>query len=105
MKYIYMLDTCQELLGGDGSDLLKIIKSIFTGVRIVAPILAVVLIAKDLIVASAAGKDDDMKKAQSNMIKRLIVLVVIMLLPTIVGTILALINLASGNSFNMCGIY
>ena len=98
---MFTLMTCEELLG---PELIDILKELFMILRIAAPILTVVLISKDIIVATAAGKEDDMKKAQKNMIKRLIILVVIMFLPTIVGVILGLISASGGGSYTTCGI-
>lgn len=92
------VDNCRkDLLGNEFADILD---ELFMIVRIVVPILMIVLIAKDFVVAVTAGKEDDMKKAQSTAIKRLIIGVIIFLLPTIVNVILGLIGLGVGT----CGI-
>jgi hypothetical protein len=100
---VFVLTTCQDLLGAEVVDFLKYA---FIGMRFAAPVLAIVLIAKDIITAAASGKEDDMKKAQKNMIKRLIILVVIMFLPTIIDIILGLISSASSgaNVYTRCGV-
>lgn len=98
---MFTLMTCEELLG---SELIDIIKTGFIALRIAAPILTVLLISKDIIVATAAGKEDDMKKAQKNMIKRLIILVVIMFIPTIVNIILGLYASSGGGTYTTCGL-
>jgi len=98
---MFTLMTCEQLIG---PELKQILKEAFSIIRIAAPILAVVLIGKDIVVAVASGKEDDMKKAQKNMIKRLIILVVIMFIPTIVNIILSLIASSGGQAYTNCGI-
>ena len=95
------VNSCEDLLG---SELIEKLKEIFIGLRIAAPILTVVLVSKDIVVAVGAGKEDDMKKAQKNMIKRLIILVAIMFLPTIVNVVLSLIASSGGDLYTTCGI-
>ena len=67
-------------------------KRLYKAIQISTPILVVILIMKDMIIAVTAGKADDMKKAQQNAIKRIIVGVIIFLVPYIVDYILYLIG-------------
>lgn len=79
---------CESVLGSLYEDL----RFVYKAIQISTPILVVILIMKDMIIAVTAGKADDMKKAQQNAIKRIIVGVIIFLVPYIVDYILYLIG-------------
>ena len=75
-------------------DTIDFLQKWVTIIRIVAPILTIALISKDIFTAAAAGKDDDMKKAQRTALIRIIVLVIIFFTPAVVSIIM---NLAFGS--------
>lgn len=81
-------DAVNNLLG---KDLVSILQDAFLAIKVVVPILIVVLIMKDMVVAVTSGKEDNMKKAQKAAITRLIIGVLVFLVPVIVNALLTLI--------------
>lgn len=73
-------DTCKKLLG---DELVKYIQSIFTVIKVLSIILAIVMAGLDLSKVISNNKEDLMKTI-NKWVKRLIILVLILLLPTII---------------------
>jgi hypothetical protein len=70
----------------------KITAPIWTAIRIIAPILAIVLGALDFLRATAASDEKEMKKATSNFVKRLIMLALLFLLTYLINFIVGLVS-------------
>ena len=68
-------------------------------IRVVAPIITIVLIAKDIFTAATAGKEEDMKKAQKAALIRIIILVIIFFAPTVVNIVVNMADLGNGCKF------
>ena len=94
-----------ELITGDPLDCqtlkdtntYKIIRSIFTWIQIIAPIMLVIFGVLDFSKAVLAGDADAMKKSQSAFIKRIIIVAAIILLPFIMDLLISLLDGALGN--------
>lgn len=74
-----------DMLGGEGSATIKIIKKLYGYFTWIIPILVVVLSILDFVKVVGAGDDKDFKKAQNNLAKRIIIGIVFFLVPLIVS--------------------
>lgn len=98
--------TCENLFGGDGGqELLGLIRTAFTLVKIAIPVLLIGLGTMDFAKAIFAGKEDEMKKAQDKFMKRIAIGIGVFLVPTILKLILTVANgIWSNISPDFCGI-
>lgn len=98
--------SCESLFEDESSkNLLKMIKTVITIIKVAIPILLIGLGIADFAKAVFAGKEDDMKKAQEKFIKRIIIAVCIFLIPSLLQFILNIANSIWGNiSVDLCGI-
>lgn len=81
-----------------GKDMVNILKDAFLAIKIVVPILIVVLIMKDMIVAVTSGDEKNMKKAQKTAVTRIIIGILVFLVPVVVNALLSLI-ISSGGGY------
>lgn len=90
--------TCEELLGGTDSKIVKFIQNAWTIVKVASIIITIVLGIIEFI--SATSKDKDvLMEIVNKTIKRLILVIIILLLPTVVdiiGNILGTDNILCG---------
>ena len=98
--------TCATLFSGkEGEDLLGLIKTAFTLVKIAIPILLIGFGTLDFAKAIFAGKEDEMKKAQDKFMKRIAIGIGVFLVPTLLKLILTVANgIWSNISPDFCGI-
>ncbi len=97
--------SCQELLGKDSSELVDLLKSIVTIIKISIPLILVSLGTLDFGKAILSSNEDLMKKSQQKFIQRVIIAVVIFLIPSILKALLTLASSIWGNiSADLCGI-
>lgn len=98
--------TCDTLFSGkEGQELLGLIKTAFTLVKISIPVLLIGFGTMDFAKAIFAGKEDEMKKAQDKFMKRIAIGIGVFLVPTILKLILTVANgIWSNISPDFCGI-
>lgn len=98
--------SCESLFEDESSkNLLKMVKTVITIIKIAIPILLTGLGITDFVKAVFSNKEDDMKKAQEKFIKRIIIAVCIFLVPSLLQLILKIANSIWGNiSVDLCGI-
>ena len=97
--------SCQELLGNDSSELIDLLKSIITIIKISVPLILISLGTLDFGKAVLSPDENLMKKSQQKFIKRIIIAVVIFLIPSILKALLTLASSIWGNiSADLCGI-
>lgn len=98
--------TCETLFSGkEGQDLLGLIKTAFTLVKIAIPVLLIAFGTLDFAKAIFAGKEDEMKKAQDKFMKRIAIGIGVFLVPTLLKLILTVANgIWSNISPDFCGI-
>ena len=98
--------TCETLFSGkEGEDLLGLIKTAFTLVKIAIPVLLIAFGTLDFAKAIFAGKEDEMKKAQDKFMKRIAIGIGVFLVPTLLKLILTVANgIWSNISPDFCGI-
>ncbi|MCI6266367.1 MAG: hypothetical protein MR598_05940 [Erysipelotrichaceae bacterium] len=96
--------SCEQLFG-ENDELIKMIKSGITLVKIAIPIILIGLGIVDFVQAVFSSSEDKMKKAQQKFIKRLIIGVVIFLIPSLLKFILTIANGIWGNiDADLCGL-
>ena len=81
-------------------DMKEFLQSVFTVLKIAAPVLVLIFSFKEFLPAIMSGKQDDIKKAGKNLTIRLIAALLLFIIPTIINILLDLIGNSSGN----CGI-
>ena len=98
--------TCATLFSGkEGEELLGLIKTAFTLVKIAIPVLLIAFGTLDFAKAIFAGKEDEMKKAQDKFMKRIAIGIGVFLVPTLLKLILTVANgIWSNISPDFCGI-
>ena len=104
-KNMISISSCEELLGGDNSDeLIGLLKSIITIVKVLVPLILISLGTLDFAKA-VFSNEDAMKKSQQKFIRRVIIAVVIFLIPSVLKVLLTLANSIWVNiSTDFCGI-
>lgn len=89
--------SCNSLFSGLDDEINKI----FTGIKVVVPILVIVFSSLDFAKAIFGGSDDDLKKSQVKFAKRLIIAFIFFLLPTIMAFLMDLMNVIyNGGNFD-----
>ena len=83
------ISSCEDLFKG-ADDLLDLIKSGITIVKIAVPLILIVMGTMDFAQAIFASSEDGIKKAQSKFTKRVIIAVVIFLIPSVLKAILSI---------------
>lgn len=83
------ISSCEDLFKG-AEDLLDMIKSVITIVKIAIPLILIVLGTIDFAQAIFSSNEDGIKKAQSKFTKRVIIAVVIFLIPSILKALLSI---------------
>ena len=83
------ISSCEDLFK-DADDLLDLIKSGITIVKIAIPLILIVMGTMDFAQAIFASSEDGIKKAQSKFTKRVIIAVVIFLIPSVLKAILSI---------------
>ena len=83
------ISSCEDLFK-DADDLLDLIKSGITIVKIAIPLILIVMGTMDFAQAIFASNEDGIKKAQSKFTKRVIIAVVIFLIPSILKALLSI---------------
>lgn len=83
------ISSCEDLFKG-AEDLLDMIKSVITVVKIAIPLILIVLGTIDFAQAIFSSNEDGIKKAQSRFTKRVIIAVVIFLIPSILKALLSI---------------
>ena len=83
------ISSCEDLFK-DADDLLDLIKSGITIVKIAIPLILIVMGTMDFAQAIFASSEDGIKKAQSKFTKRVIIAVVIFLIPSILKALLSI---------------
>ena len=92
--------SCEQLLGGKNSNLIKYLQSAWTIVKIGAIIITIIMAIIDFMTVITKEKDE-LKECLNKNIKRLIIVIIILLMPTIIDFIGSTIF----NSNNiLCGI-
>lgn len=93
-------NVCKNVLGANGipETLANIIKYVYTGIKVVIPILLIVFGMIELGKAITAQKEDEIKKAQSSFFKKLILAVMVFLVFTIVQFVVGFAGENSANS-------
>lgn len=89
------IDNSCGFLGSNESNVIGILKKIYTYTKIIIPLLVVVLGIGDFIKLVITGKDDDMKKGIEKFAKRIILAIVFILVPILIQI---LINISGINS-------
>ena len=79
--------SCDGILTQDGYDM---VREILGYIRIIAPVLAIILIALDLASAVFSQDNDSLNKATKKIIPRLIGVVLLFFVPTIIRAILGI---------------
>lgn len=92
---LFILTSCEEVLG---SSMLELLQYFFDIFKYAVPLIVMVLIMVDFAKAVLAGSEDQIKKAQSTAVKRLVLGVALFLLPTLIDFLLGLIGIGT------CGI-
>ena len=83
------ISSCEDLFKG-ADDLLDLIKSVITVVKIAIPLILIVTGTMDFAQAIFASNEDGIKKAQSKFTRRVIIAVVIFLIPSILKALLSI---------------
>lgn len=83
------ISSCEDLFK-DADDLLSLVKSGITIVKIAIPLILIVTGTMDFAQAIFASSEDGIKKAQSKFTKRVIIAVVIFLIPSVLKAILSI---------------
>ena len=83
------ISSCEDLFK-DADDLLDLIKSVITVVKIAIPLILIVTGTMDFAQAIFASNEDGIKKAQSKFTRRVIIAVVIFLIPSILKALLSI---------------
>ena len=83
------ISSCEDLFK-DADDLLSLVKSGITIVKIAVPLILIVMGTMDFAQAIFASSEDGIKKAQSKFTKRVIIAVVIFLIPSVLKAILSI---------------
>lgn len=83
------ISSCEDLFK-DADDLLDLIKSGITIVKIAIPLILIVMGTMDFAQAIFASNEDGIKKAQGKFTKRVIIAVVIFLIPSILKALLSI---------------
>ena len=83
------ISSCEDLFK-DADDLLSLVKSGITIVKIAVPLILIVMGTMDFAQAIFASSEDGIKKAQSKFTKRVIIAVVIFLIPSILKVLLSI---------------
>ena len=83
------ISSCEDLFK-DADDLLSLVKSGITIVKIAIPLILIVTGTMDFAQAIFASSEDGIKKAQSKFTKRVIIAVVIFLIPSILKALLSI---------------
>ena len=83
------ISSCEDLFKG-ADDLLDLIKSGITIVKIAIPLILIVMGTMDFAQAIFASSEDGIKKAQSKFTRRVIIAVVIFLIPSILKALLSI---------------
>ncbi len=78
--------TCEQLLGGKNSNLIKYLQSAWTIVKIGAIIITIIMAIIDFMTVITKEKDE-LKECLNKNIKRLIIVIIILLMPTIIDFI------------------
>ncbi len=92
--------SCEAILG----DVLDIIQTIFSYMKLLAPILVIFFGSMDFAKAVVASDDKEMKKATSNFMKRLIAAVLLFFIPWFIELMFSLPGLELGIDNVICGI-
>ena len=104
-KNLLNISDCKDLLGGENStELIDLLKSIVTIVKVMIPLILITLGSLDFAKAIFSN-EDSMKKCQKKFIQRIIIAIVIFLIPSLLKVLLTLANSVWGNiSSDFCGI-
>lgn len=90
MKFVKItISSCEDLFKG-AEDLLDMIKSVITIVKIAIPLILIVTGTMDFAQAIFSSNEDGIKKAQSKFTKRVIMAVVIFLIPSVLKVLLSI---------------
>ena len=90
MKFVKItISSCEDLFKG-AEDLLDMIKSIITIVKIAIPLILIVTGTMDFAQAIFSSNEDGIKKAQGKFTKRVIMAVVIFLIPSVLKVLLSI---------------
>lgn len=92
---------CEQLLDEDA---IKLLKTIFTWIQIIAPILVIVLSGVDFAGALLKDDADALKKAMASFAKRLVIAVILFFVPIIIKFLLDNVNSLTGHNSTTCGI-
>jgi len=95
-----VVTSCEAILG----DVLDIIQTIFSYMKLLAPILVIFFGSMDFAKAVVASDDKEMKKATSNFMKRLIAAVLLFFIPWFIELMFSLPGLELGIDNVICGI-
>ena len=88
------MDFVQVLLEGCGGlePVIKLIKGLFTLIKIIVPIILIIMGAIDLTKAVMASDDKEIKAATSKLIKRTIAAVAVFFIVTLVDVVMGLVS-------------
>lgn len=90
MKFVKItISSCEDLFKG-AEDLLDMIKSVITIVKIAIPLILIVTGTMDFAQAIFSSNEDGIKKAQGKFTKRVIMAVVIFLIPSVLKVLLSI---------------
>ncbi len=89
------IDNSCGFLGSNESNVIGILKKIYTYIKIIIPLLIVVLGIGDFIKLVITGKDDDMKKGIEKFAKRIILAIVFILVPILIQILINISGITS----------
>lgn len=104
MEFLQVLEGTSCMIGNVElqQQIVNLLHTIITGIKIVVPILLIIWGMFDLGKAVIAQKEDEIKKGQQTFMKRAIAAVIVFFIPTIVDLIVQLVGSNDESSIKSC---